>query len=382
MQTIDLVVETEISTSIRARQVGAMFDCPSTDKCSLSWRGQIDIDERPWSVGLIVGPSGCGKSSVMRSLWGNMPKVEWIQKSVVDDFPKGMSLDTITTALGSVGFNTIPAWLRPFHVLSNGEQFRADLARRLCELPSPIVVDEFTSVVDRQVAQIGSHAIQKTVRRQGKQFVAVTCHYDVIEWLQPDWILEPATMTLTWRSVQPRPIIQAEFRRCEYDLWKVFAPYHYMSANLHKAARCFALYVNGRPVAFNGALHRPHPKVRDIMGSSRTVVLPDWQGLNLGMVMGDALGSAYKAIGKRFHRYPAHPAFIRAHDRSTLWTMTAKPTPFNVRNVNHTDNGSGASAIGGRPCAVFEYVGAAMEDRDLAQRFLNGDTEVHHASSS
>jgi ABC-type ATPase with predicted acetyltransferase domain len=35
-------------------------------------------------------------------------------------------------------------------------------------------VDEFTSVVDRQVAKVASHTVQKAVRRQSRQLVAVT----------------------------------------------------------------------------------------------------------------------------------------------------------------------------------------------------------------
>ena len=60
-------------------------------------------------------------------------------------------------------------WLRPFHVLSNGEQFRATIARALAESAKGrelVVIDEFTSVVDRTVAQIGSAAIAKTIRRR------------------------------------------------------------------------------------------------------------------------------------------------------------------------------------------------------------------------
>ena len=41
------------------------------------------------------------------------------------------------------------------------------------------VFDEYTSVVDRTVAQIGTAALAKTVRARGQQFVAVTCHEDV-----------------------------------------------------------------------------------------------------------------------------------------------------------------------------------------------------------
>jgi hypothetical protein len=94
-----------------------------------------------------------------------------------------------------------------------------------------IVVDEFTSVVDRQVAKIGSHAVQKHIRKCGKKFVAVTCHYDVFEWLQPDWVLEPATMSFQWRSLQRRPDLAIEVSRVDHAAWKLFAPFHYLRAN-------------------------------------------------------------------------------------------------------------------------------------------------------
>jgi ABC-type Mn2+/Zn2+ transport system ATPase subunit len=82
----------------------------------------------------------------------------------------------ITALLSSVGFSSPPSWLKPFHVLSNGEQFRVTLARILAEAPELAVVDEFTSVVDRTVAQIGSHALAKTVRAGNRCFVAVSAH--------------------------------------------------------------------------------------------------------------------------------------------------------------------------------------------------------------
>lgn len=153
---IDIAVETETSSSTRARQVSAMFDCPVTEKCRLEWKLDFPLDDEPWNVGLVVGPSGSGKTTVMRHVWGEPPALKWGGASVVDDFDPKLSMELISSTCGAVGFNTIPAWMRPFRVLSNGEQFRVDLARRLSELADPIVVDEFTSVVDRQVAQIGS----------------------------------------------------------------------------------------------------------------------------------------------------------------------------------------------------------------------------------
>jgi hypothetical protein len=140
------------------------------------------------------------------------------------------------------------------------------------------MVDEFTSVIDRQVAKIGCHAVQKLIRKQQKQFVAVTCHYDVVEWLQPDWMLEPATMSFQWRSLQRRPALDVEIARVGHDAWKLFAPFHYLTADLHRAAACYVLFVEGVPASFAGVLHRPHPKVDDIKGVSRLVTLPDYQG--------------------------------------------------------------------------------------------------------
>lgn len=227
MPLVDVVVSSPVSTSMRVRQVEALFDVPAQEKQTLRWTGDVPLEARPWNVGLIVGPSGCGKSTVARSLFEDAMHREtrWQGASVIDDFPSSVSLTDVAAICQAVGFNTIPSWLRPFAVLSNGEQFRVSLARLLVECPELAVVDEFTSVVDRQVAKIGSHAVQKYVRAKGSKFVAVSCHSDIIDWLNPDWVLEPATMTFSWRSLQRRPPIDVEIRRVEYRMWRLFAPY-------------------------------------------------------------------------------------------------------------------------------------------------------------
>lgn len=214
MPTIDFELSTELSTSARVKQLAAIFDVPLAERSSLRWKGDFPIDAGDWSIGMIVGPSGCGKSSIMRNLWGDMPSLEWAGKSVIDDFAKSLSMEQITGVCQAVGFNTVPAWMRPYQVLSTGERFRVDIARRMLETPidKSIIVDEFTSVVDRQVAKIGSHAVQKWIRKNGRKFVAVTCHYDVLDWLQPDWVLEPATMIFARRQPGARPFSMDQFR--------------------------------------------------------------------------------------------------------------------------------------------------------------------------
>lgn len=93
----------------------------------------------------------------------------------------------------SVGFGSVPSWLKPYSVLSNGEKVRADLARAMLEKDF-IVFDEFTSVVDRQVAKVASIAIHKAIKRLEKKFIAISCHYDILEWLEPDWVFDTNEM--------------------------------------------------------------------------------------------------------------------------------------------------------------------------------------------
>jgi ABC-type lipoprotein export system ATPase subunit len=343
-----------------------MFDAPHEKKCVLNWRLDVPIDANDWNVGLIVGPSGSGKSTVMRELFGAERKLKWVAASVIDDFGAELSAADVAASCSSVGFNTIPAWLRPYAVLSNGEKFRVELARRLMEDGNPIVMDEFTSVVDRQVAQIGSHAVQKYCRKRGKQFVAVTCHFDLIDWLQPDWVLDMATRQFTRRLLQQRPALECIIGRIPRSAWSLFAPYHYMSADLHRGAKCFGLWLNNRLSAFSGIIPCPisrgKAKGGNVWRISRLVTLPDYQGLGLAFVLTDAIGAAYKAKEERLRNYPAHPSLVRSHDRSSNWSLIRPPGRHSTSNSTST---SVRGKMGGRPCAIFEYCGPAATECQL-----------------
>jgi len=252
MAQVDLTLETTLTRSPRVKQLSGMFDVPASEKLSHHWKGDVPIEDKKWNVGLIVGPSGAGKSSVARQMFGEFKTLDWSAPSVCDDFDKRFSIQDIAEICSAVGFNTIPAWMKPHGVLSTGEKFRVELARHLLEGGERVVIDEFTSVVDRQVAHIGCHAVQKHVRKHDRQFVAVTCHYDVAEWLQPDWMLEPATMIFQWRLLRRRPALNVEIARVDHSAWKLFAPFHYLTGDLHKAAACYVLFVDGAPASFAG----------------------------------------------------------------------------------------------------------------------------------
>lgn len=363
MPRLNIMTQSDIDKTPRVQQLEAMFDAPTEETIRLHWEGDFPFDDQDYNVGLIVGPSGSGKTTIARSLFGEPVHYDWRHKSVIDDFDDDLSIEQIAQVCQSVGFNTIPAWMRPYSVLSNGEKFRVDLARRLLSNDDPIVVDEFTSVVDRQVAQIGSYAVAKYVRKHNRRFIGVSCHYDIIEWLQPDWLFEPATMTFTRRSLRRRPDIVIDIQRVDYSYWRLFAPFHYLTNELNKAARCYVLFANGRPASFAGMLHRPHPITKNIKGCSRLVTLPDWQGLGLAMILIEKVAAAYTALGYQVRTYPAHPSLVRSFDKSTHWRLEKKPGTFSGKTGAGTTIGKG-SPFGGRPCAIFSYHGPVMNNDD------------------
>jgi len=368
MPTVNVVVGGDLDLSIRTRQVCGMFDCPPETKQTRQWLANFPIEEKKWSVGLIVGPSGCGKSTCAKALWPNEYEhvLQWGKRSIIDGFPAARTVEEIASALNSVGFSTVPAWLRPYHVLSNGEKFRADIARRMLEQDGIIVIDEFTSVVDRQVASVACHSVQKFIRKNERQLVAVTCHHDVIDWLQPDWVFEPATLQFEWRCLRRRPEITIEVARLPYKAWELFAPYHYLTAELNRSATCFGLWANGTLAAFVGVLHRPHPTATNIKSVSRVVTLPDWQGMGLAFVLMETIASAYKATEFRFCNYPSHPQFVRAHGKA--WRCNKRPGKATSKYCPKTAKLSKGTAKQ-RPCAVFEYIGPAMSLKE-ARRLL------------
>lgn len=358
---VRVVRTSEVVQTARVKQLAGMFDLPPTAKQGLDITVDLPIDEKDWNIGLIVGPSGCGKSSVARQVFGDrvVQGFEWpADKSLLDGFPKAMKVAEITTLLSSVGFSSPPNWLVPYHVLSMGQQFRVTLARCLAEMPDLAVVDEFTSVVDRQVAKIGSAAVASAVRKSGKRLVAVACHYDIEEWLQPDWKLDLETRHFAWRSLRRRPPIQVSVERADKSIWGVFARYHYLSADLHPAAQCFVAKIDGRPAVFVAAIFNPH-FAGGWWREHRTVCLPDYQGVGLGNRVSEAIAAAFVCNGHAYRSTTSNPAMIAHRYRSKLWRMIRAPGL--ISRPGRTSTIAATKAATNRNTCGFAYVGPADE---------------------
>jgi len=351
--------KSEIIRSPRVLQLEGIFDIPPSKKTGEKWDIELPIEQKDWNVGLIVGPSGSGKTTIINEMFPDDIRNEfpWPEKkSILDAFPSSMGIKEIVQILNSVGFSSPPSWMRPFHVLSNGEKFRVHVARALAESPEICVIDEFTSVVDRTVGQLGSHAVAKTVRRLGKKFIAVSCHYDIEDWLQPDWIYKPHDNEFHWRFLQRRPEIDLKVFKVHRQAWNIFGKHHYLSAKISNAAQCFVAFWNDVPVALHTYIHFMNNRLKKTKRGHRVVCLPDYQGVGIGTRLEDYTAKNLKALGFDYISQTAHPARVAYCSRSPLWKMIVKP---NI-SANHGGRGKKNSVKhAGRLLTTFRYVGPA-----------------------
>lgn len=372
MPRVDIVKRTEIKRTARVMQLEGLFELPSSKESQLQWQANLPIEEKKWNIGLIVGPSGSGKSTIIKHLWPEhiIDSYEWShEESIIDAFPKEKNVKEITSTLSSVGFSSPPAWLRPYDKLSNGEQFRVTLARAISEAKPniPFIVDEFTSVVDRTVAKIGSAAVAKTVKKNNLQFIAAGVHHDVIDWLQPDWIYETDTNEFSWRLVQPRPKIQLKIRRAERSEWGRFKHHHYLDTNLSNSAACFVAEVENKPAAFASVLPFPHA-IKSGWREHRTVCLPDYQGVGIGNALSEFVASLYSATGKPYYSTTGSPAMIWHRAKSKKWRMTRKPS--RTGKPGKTSKMKGMKTAHNRITAGFVFAGEPNEEQAIKLRVL------------
>jgi ABC-type ATPase involved in cell division len=354
--------------SYRAARVKSLFNAGSG--CNFDIEAEFDLPEK-WNIGVVVGPSGSGKTSIGKVIFGENKICDYTQgwsadKPIIDDIAPNGDFNEVTGALANVGLGDVPAWLRPFRVLSNGEQFRAGLARLIVEKPKQVVVDEFTSVVDRQIAKIGSKAFAKGWRRanEGGQVVLLTPHYDILDWVQPDWVFDTKTKKFD-RSLRQKPRIQLDIFKTDGSYWKYFKPHYYLDLPMPVAAQYFVGTVDGE-LACHIAVS-PNFEVGGYR-ATRLVTMPEWQGAGVGFRFLNWVAQYHlEGNGRKGHKYPtyfhtSHPQLCNALRRSPLWSQCSAM----LYGVNKTRSAKSMGKSGGlnvgygghfRAVQGFKYLG-------------------------
>lgn len=327
--TKEIVLKSKITNDEYTDYAKKMYDIPPSDESVVKLK-KIDLEsiDEESNILLIIGPSGSGKSSIMREQFKSFEDcddVEFSKDSLISNF-KHLTPEKAGEALSMCGLSSIPAWLRPFSVLSEGQKARAKAAYFLSKFDK-VKIDEFTSTVNREVAKSLSYSIQKYVKRNNKKLVVCSCHYDIIDWLNPDYVYDVEKEELEdRRSLRQisRPSIELRVEKCEYKWWSLFHKHHYLSASLNKAAKRYLVTWNNVPVAFTSFLPQPHARLINTWRESRTVVLPDFQGLGIGSKISELIAGSLKNEGHSYISKTTHPSFVNYRNKSKKWKMYYK----------------------------------------------------------
>lgn len=186
-----IILESEVNIDKYVNFVADKFDLQNREinRVEIPMLDEAELGTFPWHIGIILGNSGSGKSTVLKCLGEPKNALYDDSKSIVSQF-NNLTEEEVCNLFSSVGLNSIPTYLNRPNQLSNGQKARLDLCYSIANTPNDeiIYIDEFTSVVNRSCAKSMSYALQRYIRENNKRIILASCHFDIIEWLQPDWV--------------------------------------------------------------------------------------------------------------------------------------------------------------------------------------------------
>jgi len=302
------LVSSAFGISLRTRRVRLVDD--------------VSVDLGAGRIIALVGPSGSGKSSALEMVARAFPLACAVShvgfsagRAIVDGVAVGEPLTEAIRLLTSCGVGDAQLWVRTAETLSEGERFRARLARAVSIVSrdgasAPLLCDEFGSNLDRTTGQAVSCNLRKLVSRRGL-CVVVACHGDeLLSDLQPDTVVRfsfhgrchaLARVVRTRRAVSFRRRLRVERGgRKDYD---AFAAMHYRATDeLGFVDKVFVLRERdgGTPLGIvvyshgplelslrnqaTGGRYSKNPKRlnREVRILRRLVIRPDVRGCGLG----------------------------------------------------------------------------------------------------
>lgn len=361
---MNIELKTKILNDKYTEYVYEAFDIQDREETSVSIPMNLgEAKNFDWNIGVILGGSGSGKTTILKKC-GELKQPKFDQeKPLISNF-NWLDPKDATLVLTSMGLSSVPTWLRPFHTLSNGEQYRATLAYLVASAKDGevILVDEYTSVVDRDVAKAMSFALQKYVRRENKRIIVASCHYDILEWLMPDWTCSPQKGGALERcDYRRRPEISLQVSRVEAETWDFFKKHHYLTEDVNKSCKFLLFEWCSKPVCIVAIINSPGTNRANAVTISRIVVLPDYQGIGLGQKISDFCGGIMTNNNNRLYIRTVNPALGLYFDKSSKWKGTS---------TNHKDaggkgrEGSKYNERKNRVSYSHEYIGEPISGYD------------------
>lgn len=368
-KTIDVKLSSPVFTNFRCQVAANSLDIDAKQKSTHHLHIERVNIPNEWNVGLVYGASGSGKTTLAKHLFGEniFSSILNEDEPIINQLPSSLTYDECASILNGIGLNSVPCWIRPVKTLSNGQRARAEAALLMTKNEEIVFIDEWTSVVDRTVAKAMSLCIAKFAKKHNKKIVLLSCHYDILEWLQPDWLIDcnkqqfhlPEGDTFFFEE---REELEFTIEEVNASTWKFFSKFHYLSERLPAGLNyMYGLFHNGNQIGFQCfSNYTPHgDKTKKIIyHSNRTVIHPDYNGLGLGIKLINETTKLFKEKKdcRVMAKFSAMPVF-RAMKKQTCWKFLGEQRLMGKMQKGKTMSRSGGFREGGIRTFSFEYIG-------------------------
>ena len=317
------IIKVEVESSIHTEHVAKIGDFAEDYEVTYpSWEVTLPSE---WSIIAIVGQSGVGKTGLLQKLKTYRPtKPVWNEKPVVEHIHSKPKM--ACKWLSCVGFNSMPSWLKKYSVLSMGERYRVTCAWMLARFHT-LYFDEYTSTLDRDTAMSLSNSLHKTIHRENKRMIVATCHKDVLEHLKPCYVIDlDKEQVFDTRGLDRQSTKTLELVKCHRSYWNYFAPHHYLTGDIPQQTKTFLVKwkETGKIIGFTSCQTLPSGTMQNAYICSRTVCLPQFQGMGMGIKINELLAQYMVGQGKRYFVKTSHPVVGEYHEKSSNWRPTSK----------------------------------------------------------
>lgn len=313
-------------------KVRTMFDYDRLCENIPSYNTATFAPPNEYHIGLVLGFSGCGKTQYLKSLNSHALLdlyTGWDSEQTVIENVDESPDESIARLLAS-GFSSVPQWFLKYSDLSEGQKFRAGIAKHL--VSGNVAIDEFTSKLDRLTARNTAYNVHRYVHSRGLKGIIIASPFrDIVSYLRPDWIYDMSTLSYLIQPIYPLrkwtfAIVESVERVTDIDMgilyflksdmktWDKYKQYHYLSSSILNNCEYWELYTKceNTTLAIGFIAIAPLP-LKDFKAKRehRLVILPEVQGMGIGIAVSEYMGEQYIQRGYKYYCKTSHPKLGR-----------------------------------------------------------------------